>query len=76
MPLCPGIYRHYKGNLYEVVYTARDSETERRVVVYRALYGERGVWVRDYEMFTEEIVIDGERVKRFSYVKAGQEVRE
>ncbi len=43
--------RHFKGNLYEILYFAKDSETQEDVVVYRALYGERGVWVRPKEMF-------------------------
>ena len=48
----PGdIVRHFKGNLYEILFFARDSETQAEVVVYRALYGERGVWVRPMAMF-------------------------
>ena len=47
--------RHFKGNLYQVLYFARDSETREDVVVYRALYGERGVWVRPMEMFFSEV---------------------
>ena len=65
-----GIYRHYKGNLYEVLYTAQHSETEEWMVVYRALYGEKGVWVRPYEMFTEKIELDGRTVKRFIFVES------
>ena len=66
--LRPGRYRHYKGNDYEVIGVARDSETEREVVVYRALYGERGLWIRPLEMFTETIERDGRKVQRFAYL--------
>ncbi len=66
--LRPGRYRHFKGNEYEVIGVARDSETEREVVVYRALYGERGLWIRPVEMFTEIIERDGKRVQRFAYL--------
>ena len=52
----PGdIVRHFKGNRYEILYFARDSETQADVVVYRALYGERGVWVRPKAMFMSEV---------------------
>lgn len=64
----PGTYRHYKGNLYEVVDVATHSETEERLVVYRALYGERGLWVRPLAMFTETVEVDGETVPRFAPV--------
>jgi hypothetical protein len=59
-----GIYRHYKGNLYEVIGIAQHSETEEELVVYRALYGEHGLWVRPLEMF-EGPTDDGQ--KRFTY---------
>ena len=62
----PGTYRHYKGNLYEVVDVATHSETEERLVVYRALYGERGLWVRPLAMFTETVEVDGVTVPRFA----------
>ncbi|MDO4897527.1 MAG: DUF1653 domain-containing protein [Moraxella sp.] len=64
-----GIYRHYKGNLYQVLHTARHSETEETLVVYRALYGEYGVWVRPLAMFCESITIDGKTLPRFELVK-------
>ncbi len=66
--LQPGRYRHFKGNEYEVLGVARDSETMQEVVLYRALYGERGLWVRPLAMFIEEVERDGRRVKRFEYV--------
>lgn len=65
----PGIYRHYKGNEYEVIDTVRHSETEEELVLYRALYGERGLWVRPAEMFAETVTIEGKSVPRFAYLK-------
>ena len=63
--ITPGTYRHYKGNLYEVVDVARHSETEEQLVVYRALYGERGLWVRPLAMFVEHVERDGYSGPRF-----------
>lgn len=71
----PGLYRHYKGNRYEVVGVARHSETEEAFVVYRALYGERGLWVRSLAMFTEYVMYEGKNVKRFEYLGEGDEPR-
>ena len=65
-----GIYRHYKGNLYQVLHTAKHSETEETLVVYRCLYGEYGVWVRPLEMFIEVVEVDGKEVPRFDLIKA------
>ena len=62
----PGRYRHYKGMLYDVVGTVRHSETLEPMTLYRALYGERGLWVRPATMFNEEVVIDGVRQPRFA----------
>jgi hypothetical protein len=70
MTITPGIYRHYKGNDYEVIDVARHSEDESHLVVYRSLYGERGLWVRPFEMFTETVVVDGQTIPRFKLVKA------
>lgn len=64
----PGTYRHYKGDQYEVVGVARHSETEEELVVYRALYGERGLWVRPLAMFQETVMLDGREVPRFAPV--------
>jgi len=61
-----GRYRHYKGMLYEVIGTVRHSETLEPMTLYRALYGERGLWVRPAAMFLEEVVIDGARQSRFA----------
>lgn len=64
----PGRYRHFKGNEYEVLYTATHSETLEAYVVYRALYGEHGVWVRPASMWNEEITRDGKTYKRFTFI--------
>ena len=64
----PGLYRHYKGMLYDVVDTVRHSETLEPMTLYRALYGEQGLWVRPAAMFNEEVVIDGVRQPRFAKV--------
>jgi hypothetical protein len=63
-----GTYRHYKGEHYEVIGVARHSESEEQLVVYRALYGERGLWVRPLTMFTETVEVDGVRHPRFAPV--------
>ena len=65
IPTPPGRYRHYKGLLYEVLDTVRHSETLEPMTLYRALYGEQGLWVRPAAMFNEEVVIDGVRQPRF-----------
>ena len=65
----PGIYHHYKGNDYEVIDIVRHSETEEELVLYRALYGECGLWVRPLEMFSETVEIDGKTIPRFAYLK-------
>ena len=62
----PGLYRHYKGELYEVIGTVRHSETLEPMTLYRALYGEQGLWVRPAAMFNENVVIDGISQPRFS----------
>ena len=61
----PGKYRHYKGKEYEVIGIARHSETEEALVVYRALYGDRGLWVRPASMWNEEVEQGGKTVRRF-----------
>jgi hypothetical protein len=58
-PITPGRYRHYKGGEYEVLCEGRHSETEEVLVVYRALYGERGTWVGPKAMFSETVSVDG-----------------
>jgi hypothetical protein len=64
--ITPGRYRHYKGHDYEVIGVARHSETEESFVVYRALYGERGLWVRPAAMFLDTVTFDGRSVLRFT----------
>jgi hypothetical protein len=64
-PTAPGLYRHYKGNLYEVLDTVRHSETLEPMTLYRALYGDRGLWVRPAAMFADDVLIDGVRQARF-----------
>ena len=64
----PGYYRHFKGRAYELLYMATHSETREPLVVYRALYGEYGVWVRPASMWNERVTRDGKTVKRFTYI--------
>ncbi len=63
-----GKYKHFKGNEYEALYVAKHSETLEEMVVYRALYGEYGIWVRPLSMWDETVVHEGREVKRFSYI--------
>ena len=63
-----GLYQHYKGNRYEVIDIVRHSETEEELVLYRALYGEGGLWVRPLAMFTESVNVDGHCMARFTYI--------
>ena len=64
-----GKYRHFKGNLYEVIGIAKHSETMEEHVVYRALYGEGGLWVRPLSMWDETITRDGKTYKRFTKIE-------
>ena len=68
-PLQKGLYRHFKGNIYEVIDTARHSETEQDMVIYRALYGDFGLWVRPIDLFTEEVVLNGNKIPRFQLIE-------
>ena len=63
-------YRHFKGNIYRVLHIAKHSETLEDMVVYQAMYGKRGIWVRPKSMFNEEIVRDGKTCRRFSPISA------
>ena len=63
-----GRYRHFKGNEYEVLGIASHSETEEEMVIYRALYGEGGLWVRPASMWNETVERDGKTFKRFTYI--------
>jgi hypothetical protein len=64
----PGRYRHYKGREYEVLGIARHSETEEEYIVYRALYGDHGLWIRPADMFLGTVEVEGRRCSRFQYL--------
>lgn len=61
----PGLYRHYKGGSYQVIGTARHSETDEQLVVYRCLYDNDSLWVRPLAMFLDTVNVDGRQVPRF-----------
>lgn len=65
-----GRYRHYKGRDYEVIATAMHTETEEPLVIYRALYGDYGLWARPLAMFMESVTVQGESVPRFRLLDA------
>ena len=67
-PLNPGRYRHFKGGEYELIGTAKHSETLEPMVVYRALYGEGGLWVRPAAMWTEQVEREDYSGPRFVYI--------
>ena len=69
MEIKPGKYRHFKGNDYEVLGIAHHSETMEELVVYRALYGEHGLWVRPAAMWEEVVDREGYHGPRFQYVE-------
>lgn len=64
----PGRYRHFKGKEYEILGIACHSETEEELVVYRALYGDFGLWVRPVRMWNETVERDGKTFRRFTYI--------
>jgi len=68
MEIKKGIYRHFKGQFYELLNWARHSETEELFVIYQALYGEKGIWIRPAEMFFDMVERDGVLQSRFSYL--------
>ena len=67
--LKPGIYRHFKGNLYRLLHIAMHSESLEPMVVYQALYGEGGIWVRPASMWNDTVERDGVSCKRFTYIE-------
>ncbi|PIT92646.1 MAG: DUF1653 domain-containing protein [Candidatus Harrisonbacteria bacterium CG10_big_fil_rev_8_21_14_0_10_42_17] len=69
MNIKPGIYEHFKGNRYEVIGTAKDSETLEEMVIYKALYGEHDTWIRPLAMFEESITRDGKTFPRFKSIE-------
>lgn len=68
MEIKPGLYRHFKGNMYRVLYVAKHSETMEDMVVYQALYGECRIWVRPRKMFCEKVTQDGKTFDRFLFI--------
>ena len=66
-----GIYQHYKGQLYQVLYTARHSETLEKYVVYQTLYGKYDIWIRPEKMFKETVLIKNKKTKRFKFIQKG-----
>jgi hypothetical protein len=68
-PLQIGIYEHYKGNLYKLLYIAHHSETLEELVVYQALYGSHDIWVRPISMFMEEIEFKNQKMSRFKFIE-------
>lgn len=70
MTLAKGIYKHYKGKLYEVIGVAQHSETGEQMAVYKTLYGDLSLWVRPLTMFEEMIERDGEQVARFEFIES------
>lgn len=67
--IIPGVYRHYKNKEYLVIGCAEHTETHEQFVVYRALYGERLLWVRPVEMFQEQIDVAGRLIPRFEFIR-------
>ena len=68
----PGLYRHFKGNMYEVIGVAKHSETLEEMVIYKALYGEGGMWVRPAFMWEEMVNKGGSKVRRFEPVDSAE----
>ncbi|MGB1403628.1 MAG: DUF1653 domain-containing protein [Porticoccaceae bacterium] len=73
MSIDNGVYRHYKGNRYEVLGVATHSETEEPYVVYRPLYGDYSLWIRPLSMFIETVEVDGKTMPRFTFVESATE---
>lgn len=75
-PLQPGLYQHYKGPLYRVLHLAQHSEEPQTLVIYQALYGEKGLWARPLTMFTEMVEHDDQQIPRFKYCESQSAVLE
>lgn len=71
-----GLYQHYKGSLYRVLDVATHSESQEELVIYQALYGEKGMWARPLTMFTETVLIDGTQTPRFAFCEMQSQVLE
>ena len=71
--ITPGLYRHYKGNEYQVYGSATHSETMEPLVVYRALYGHKDLWVRPLDMFKESVEVNGEEILRFTLIEPNED---
>ena len=67
--LKPGLYRHFKGRMYRLLHVAKHSETLEEMVVYQALYGEQGIWVRPASKWSEHVERDGYSGPRFSPIE-------
>jgi hypothetical protein len=67
-----GFYRHYKGHYYQLLAIVRHSEEDAPYALYRALYGDFGLWVRPLNMFCEQVIINGEPIQRFNYLGTAQ----
>lgn len=67
-----GLYEHYKNKLYKVLFLARHSETLEDLVVYQALWGDGGIWVRPLEMFLEDVVVEGVLRPRFALINSSE----
>ena len=71
MNIKKGIYRHFKGNKYQVIGVAKHSESQDYLVIYRPLYGDGGLWVRPLQMFVEKVEVEGQMLPRFEFIEHG-----
>jgi len=67
-----GYYQHYKGQHYQVLDVGLHSESKETMVIYRALYGDFGIWLRPVNMFSEDVMVEGKKVPRFRFIKADE----